>query len=106
MKYKDTQVKRIVPGRFIQGGDFVSSDGSGSATVYDSSTIPAEKNSLKFKEPYLLAAPANSEGQTGCQFMLTLDALPPLDGSDHTIFGRLISGRETAHMIEGVDELR
>ena len=84
----------------------MSSDGTGAATVYDTSTFAAEKNSIKFKEPYLLASPSNSEGHTGCQFMLTLDSLPPLDGSDHTIFGRLISGRETAHMIEGVDEFR
>jgi cyclophilin family peptidyl-prolyl cis-trans isomerase len=38
--------------------------------------------------------------------MLTLDSLPTLDGSDHTIFGRLISGRETVNMIEGMDEFK
>jgi cyclophilin family peptidyl-prolyl cis-trans isomerase len=84
----------------------MNGDGTGSATVYDSSTIPAEKNTLKFKEPYLLAAAANSEGRIGSQFMLTLDSLPTLDGSDHTIFGRLISGRETVNMIEGMDEFK
>jgi cyclophilin family peptidyl-prolyl cis-trans isomerase len=37
---------------------------------------------------------------------VTLDALPALDGSDHTIFGRLVSGRETLNMIEGMDEFK
>jgi len=73
----------------------VYGDGTGSTTVYDKDTIPSEKNNLKFKEPYLLAASANEEGEIGCQFMITLDKLPALNGSNHTIFGRLISGTET-----------
>lgn len=84
----------------------MNGDGTGAATVYDSPTIPAEKNSLKFIEPYLLAASANPQGKVGSQFIVTLDSLPPLDGSDHTIFGRLVSGRETLNMIEGVDEFK
>ena len=85
-------------------------DGTGSATVYDgedSISMPAEKNTrLTFCEPYLLAMSANEEGRTGCQFFITLDELPPLDGSDHTIFGRLIRGTDTVHIIEGIDEYR
>ncbi len=57
----------------------MNGDGTGTATVYDSTTMPAEKNSLKFVEPYLLAAAANSEGKVGSQFIVTLDALPDLD---------------------------
>ena len=68
--------------------------------------MESEKNSLKFKEPYLLAAAANDKGRTGSQFIVTLDALPSLDGSDHTIFGRLVSGRETLNMIEGMDDFK
>jgi cyclophilin family peptidyl-prolyl cis-trans isomerase len=57
----------------------MNGDGTGTATVYDSTTMPAEKNSMKFVEPYLLAAAANSEGKVGSQFIVTLDALPDLD---------------------------
>lgn len=35
-----------------------------------------------------------------------MDSLPPLNGSNHTIFGRLISGRETLKQIEGIDEFK
>ena len=57
-------------------------------------------------EPYLLAAAANSEGRIGSQFIITLDSLPVLDRSDHTVFGRLVSGRETISMIEGMDAFK
>ena len=67
--------------------------------------MPAEGNkSLSFSEPYLLAMSANRNGQTGCQFFITLDALPPLDGSDHTIIGRLLKGKETLTYMEGVQQ--
>lgn len=84
----------------------MNGDGTGAATVYDSSTIEAESNKLKFVEPYLLAAAANDEGRVGSQFIVTLDALPILDGSKHTIFGRLVSGKETINMIEGMDDFK
>ena len=48
-----------------------------------------------FNEPYLLAMSANAKGETGCQFFLTLDALPALNGTKHTIIGRLLKGKET-----------
>lgn len=54
-----------MPGLFFKGGDFISNDGTGSITVYDKRTIPAEKNKLTFKEPYVLAASANAEGEIG-----------------------------------------
>ena len=69
--------------------------------------MEAEGNkTLKFSEPYLLAMAANEEGRTGSQFFITFDRLTPLNGSKHTIFGRLIKGRDTLKLIEGVDEYR
>lgn len=82
----------------------MNNDGTGAATVYDCSTIPAEKNSLKFKEPYLLAMSANSSGEVGSQFFVTLDSLPTLNGSDHTIIGRMIRGKEVISLIEGQED--
>ena len=105
-RYRDSYIHQIVHGRFLRGGDFMNGDGTGSATVYDNSTIESEKNNLKFVEPFLLAAAANTEGRVGSQFIITLDSFPVLNGSDHTIIGRLISGRETLNMIEGMDEFK
>lgn len=84
----------------------MNGDGTGAATVYESSTMESEKNNLKFVEPYLLAAAANDEGRVGSQFIVTLDSLPLLNGSNHTIFGRLVTGRETINMIEGMDDFK
>lgn len=84
----------------------MNGDGTGAATVYDSATIEAEKNKLKFKEPYLLAAAANDEGRVGSQFIITLDQQPALNDSSHTIFGRLVSGKDTINQIEGIDDFK
>ncbi len=73
MRYQGTKIHKVNPGKFIKGGDFMTGDGTGAATVYNNDTIEAEKNVYKFKEPYLLAASANPEGQVGCQFFITLD---------------------------------
>ena len=105
-KYRDSYLHKVVHGKFIKGGDFINNDGTGAATVYDASTIQAEKNALTFKEPYLLAASSSSEGKIGSQFFITLDALPDLNGSDHTIFGRIVSGKETINQIEGMDSFK
>ena len=66
MRYKESFIHKVIPGRFFRAGDFVSGDGTGAATVYNSSTIDAEKNNFKFSEPYLLAASANEDGKIGC----------------------------------------
>jgi len=67
MRYKGSTVLAVHEQRFIQAGDFVKHDGTGSATVYADEnrgkTMQAEKNTLcKFEEPYLLAMSANKEG--------------------------------------------
>jgi peptidyl-prolyl isomerase H (cyclophilin H) len=72
-KYKGSYFLNVVEQRFITGGDFVNNDGTGSTTVYPEQVkIKSEKNNLKFSEPYLLAMSADSEGNTGCQFFITL----------------------------------
>ena len=93
--------------RFITGGDFVRGDGTGSATVYEDEnggkTMQAESNkNVCFDEPYLLAMSANKEGHTGCQFFITLDSLPALNETKHTIIGRLFKGKETINYLEGL----
>ncbi len=106
MRYKDSLLYQVVPGKYIRGGDFIYNDGTGASTVYNDELFPSEKNKLKFKEPYLLVASANKDGKIGSQFFITLDSLPALNGSDHTIFGRALTGIEAIHMVEGIDEFK
>ena len=35
-----------------------------------------------------------------------MEELPGLDGSKHTIFGRLLAGKKVLHQIEGFDDFR
>ena len=68
--------------------------------------MPAEKNELKFSEAYLLAMSADKDGNTGCQFFITLQEAPCLNDTSHTIIGRLIKGKETLNIVEGLEEYR
>lgn len=97
--------------------------------------MDAERNRLEFCEPYLLAMAADKDGRVGSQFMISLTELPVLDRRDlsydlkqlgkpiaekdgvkiykrgegpvcHTIFGRLVKGQDTIHLIEGMAEFR
>lgn len=111
MRYKGSHFHGVHEQRFISGGDFVKGDGTGTATVYNDEnlgkTMEAEVNKrAKFDEPYLLALSANMEGHTGCQFFITLDTLPALNGTNHTIIGRLFKGLDTVKHIEGLQEYR
>ena len=76
-------------------------------TVYtDATTISSEKNDLKFSEALLLAMSADKDGNTGCQFFITLQEAPCLNDSSHTIIGRLIKGKDTLNIVEGLEEYR
>lgn len=57
----------------------MNGDGTGACTVNmrnikdkANSTTDAERNKLKFCEPYLLAMAANKDGKVGSQFFITL----------------------------------
>ena len=107
--YKGSRFHRIHSNKWICGGDLINKDGTGSQTIYEDGTLEtfdSESNKLKFTEPYLLAASSNDDGQIGSQFFITLTEMPPLNGSHHTIFGRLLKGTRTIHQIAEIDELR
>ena len=110
LRYKGSHFMNVHEQRFITGGDFIRGDGTGAATVYEDEnggkTMEAESGTLHFDEPYLLAMSANKEGQTGCQFFITLDSMPALNGTKHTIIGRLFKGTETVKHLEGIQEYR
>jgi len=111
-RYKGSSFHQIYEQRFLLGGDFIKGDGKGSVTVYadenGGKSMQAERNTkrVKFDEPYLLALSANAKGQTGCQFFITLDTMPALNGTDHTIIGRLYKGKDTVKYLEGMQEYR
>jgi peptidylprolyl isomerase len=142
LRYKGSYILAAYQQRFLIGGDITNGDGTGSCSVnmksirdHENSTFDAERNKLKFNEPYLLAMAANKDGKVGSQFMITLTDMPVLDRKDigydlrqlpepifdkdgrkvyqrgdgpvtHTIFGRLIQGTDTIHLMEGQAEFK
>ena len=107
--YQGSKIHKVCAQRWIMGGDLFNQDGTGSASVYEKGSLPdfeAESNSLKFSEPYLLAASANDEGRIGSQFFITLSEQRALDETQNVIFGRVVQGVKALHHMAEIDEFR
>jgi len=107
MGYKGAKFHRIIKGFMLQGGDFVSGDGMGSACIYGSKIkFEDEKAGLDIKHDRAgLLSMANSGPDTnGCQFFITLAPTPHLDGK-HVVFGEVVSdgiGMDVVRKMENV----
>ena len=100
VSYKGSIFHRIIKDFMIQGGDVMSSDGTGSISIYGE----------KFEDegfPYShdragLLSMANSGPDTnGSQFFITTNSCTHLDGK-HVVFGEVINGYETVKQMEVV----
>mmetsp|Transcript_29119 Transcript_29119/g.83478 ORF Transcript_29119/g.83478 Transcript_29119/m.83478 type:complete len:428 (-) Transcript_29119:127-1410(-) len=106
LHFKDSVFHKIVPGKFIQGGDISKGNGSGGESIYNpdgDGTFADENFKLKHDRPGLLSmAHRNGEpGQNCSQFFITSVALPRLDGK-HVVFGRVIDGLGKLSKLESV----
>jgi cyclophilin family peptidyl-prolyl cis-trans isomerase len=98
MCYWNCKFHKIAHDYIAQSGDIMYQDGTGTCCVYEGDTFEMEKNSLKFREPYLMAAAKREDGQVGSQFFITLDELPMLN-DEYTIFGRITKNNEIVDLI-------
>jgi len=84
----------------IQGGDFISHNGLGSYTIYGSSNF--EDEGFPFPhEKYSLSMSNSGPNTNGCQFFVTLDRQPHLDGK-HVVFGEVVEGQDIIEQIQRV----
>ena len=99
--YKNLNFHRVESGFVIQGGD-PAGDGTGGPGY----SIKLEiANNLKHVAGALAMARSEAKDSAGCQFYITLDATPTLDGN-YAVFGKVIKGMDVVKKIAIGDKIK
>jgi len=98
LTYKGSPMHRIIPGFIMQGGDFTKGDGTGGISSYGKKF--ADENYIHKHDGFGNLCMANNGPMTnGSQFYITFTPCGWLNDKD-VVFGKLITGEETARKIE------
>ena len=98
LSYKGNNIHRIIPSFILQGGDVVNGNGTGCISIYGGSF--ADENFIIKHDSAGILSMANAGPNTnGCQFFVTLKAVPHLNGKN-VAFGRVIEGIECLKKME------
>ncbi|KAJ1019012.1 hypothetical protein NDA18_006163 [Ustilago nuda] len=98
--YKDCIFHRIIKDFMCQGGDFINADGTGSESIYGEK-FEDENFIMKHDKAGLLSMANSGPGTNGCQFFITAQPCPFLDGK-HVVFGQVVDGLLTLRKMENV----
>ncbi|XP_013776822.1 peptidyl-prolyl cis-trans isomerase-like [Limulus polyphemus] len=103
-KYEGSKFHRVIKDFMIQGGDIVSTNGSGSISIYNEhggKYFPDENFKLKHTGAGIISMANAGKNTNGCQFFITAVPTPWLDGH-HVVFGKIIEGMKVFHKIENL----
>ena len=73
----------------IQGGDFVKGDGSGLTSIYGGTKFDDEAFVINHDSPGILSMANSGKNTNGCQFFITCEPSPSLNGQ-YVAFGKVI----------------
>mmetsp|Transcript_9962 Transcript_9962/g.11190 ORF Transcript_9962/g.11190 Transcript_9962/m.11190 type:complete len:128 (-) Transcript_9962:42-425(-) len=99
--YKNANFYKIVAGFYAVGGDIVNNDGTG-GEANSGMLLKDENFSLNHEAKYLLSMVRDGEHRANSNFIITLGALPFLNGQ-FTVFGRVKSDSvQTVDKLEAI----
>ena len=98
--YDGVKFHRVIKGFMIQTGD-PQGDGTGGESIWGGDFEDEFRSHLKHDQPYTVSMANAGPNTNGSQFFITVVPTPHLNGK-HTVFGRLTSGYDVVHCIEGV----
>ncbi|KAJ3371860.1 hypothetical protein GGF31_002519 [Allomyces arbusculus] len=102
LHYKGSVFHRVIQEFCVQGGDFVSGNGTGGESIYGRA-MEDEPAGLEMKHfPFCLSMANRGENTASSQFFITTGDTPHLDGK-HVVFGRVVKGIEVVQQVEAVD---
>jgi cyclophilin family peptidyl-prolyl cis-trans isomerase len=93
--YDGLTFHRIIPGFMAQGGCPYGNGTGGPGYQYDGEF----SSDVKHDMPYMLSMANAGSGTDGSQFFITFASASHLDGK-HTIFGRVVDGKDVVKKIE------
>ncbi|KAL9053756.1 MAG: hypothetical protein Q9162_004554 [Coniocarpon cinnabarinum] len=93
-RYDNTLFHRSIPGFMIQGGSpDPSGKGKGGASIWGENFEDEISPALRHNARGILSMANKGPGTNACQFFITFDKAPHLDGKN-TVFGKVIEGED------------
>jgi peptidyl-prolyl cis-trans isomerase B (cyclophilin B) len=100
--YDDTTFHRVVPNFVVQGGDPTGTGRGGPGYRFEDEL---QDNPLRHDSAGVLSMANAGPDTNGSQFFITHAPQPHLDGR-HTVFGKVVEGRELLDQIQQGEALR